>query len=150
MDPGGTVRHQQQAVHENIAGIGFPDCVEQETAQHGDQSRIGVEADVVETEIVVGCGIRRAIAGTALPDCSNTEQQHAQIQHILPGIAPFDISRGKRTFIDFLQKVASPTVGGQSGLPAGISTVCPLRQMLVEIEVHGIAGDAPGNRLYDR
>ena len=48
MDPGGTVRHQQQAVHENIAGIGFPDRVEQETAQHGDQSRIGVEADVAD------------------------------------------------------------------------------------------------------
>ena len=111
-----------------------------------------VEADVAETEIVVGCGICGAIAGTALPDCSNTEQQHAQIQHILPGIAPFDISRGKRTFIDFLQKVASPTVGGQSGLPAGISTVCPLRQMLVEIEVHGIAGMLPeiGYTLVDR
>lgn len=152
MDPGGTVRHQQQAVHENIAGIGFPDRVEQETAQHGDQSRIGVEADAAEMEIVVGCGIRGAIAGTALSNCSNTEQQHAQIQHILPGIAPFDISRGKRTFIDFLQKVASPTVGGQSGLPAGISTVCPLRQMLVEIEVHGIAGMLPeiGYTLVDR
>ena len=149
MDPGGTVRHQQQAVHENIAGIGFPDRVEQETAQHGDQSRIGVEADVAETEIVVGCGIRGAIAGTALSDCSNTEQQHAQIQHILPGIAPFDISRGKRTFIDFLQKVASPTVGGQ--WPAGWHKY----RLPIETDACGDRSsrhsrDAPGNRLYAR
>ena len=90
MDPGSTVRHQQQAVH-SLAGVASQ-IVWNETAQHGDQSRIGVEAEVAETEIVVGCGIRGAIAGTALSDCSNTEQQHAQIQNILPCIAPFDIS----------------------------------------------------------
>ena len=35
---------------------------------------------------------------------ANTEHQHAQIQNILPCIAPFDISLTERTFIDFLEK----------------------------------------------
>ena len=56
----------------------------------------------------------------------DTEHQHAQIQNILPCIAPFDISPTERTFIDFLKKCTPSSVGSQGSLSAGIGAVCPL------------------------
>ena len=50
----------------------------------------------------------------------DTEHQHAQIQNILPCIAPFDISPTERTFIDFLKKCTPSSVGSQGSLSAGI------------------------------
>jgi len=58
---------------------------------------------------------------------ANTEHQHAQIQNILPCIAPFDISPTERTFIDFLKKCTPSSVGSQGSLSAGIGAVRPLR-----------------------
>ena len=57
----------------------------------------------------------------------DTEHQHAQIQNILPCIAPFDISPTERTFIDFLKKCTPSSVGSQGSLSAGIGAVRPLR-----------------------
>ena len=57
---------------------------------------------------------------------ANTEHQHAQIQSILPCIAPFDISSAERTFIDFPKKCTPSSVSGQGGLSAGIGAVRPL------------------------
>ena len=56
----------------------------------------------------------------------DTEHQHAQIQNILPCIAPFDISPTERTFIDFLKKCTPSSVGSQGSLSTGIGAVCPL------------------------
>ena len=56
----------------------------------------------------------------------DTEHQHAQIQNILPCIAPFDISPTERTFIDFLKKCTPSSVGSQGSLSAGIGAVRPL------------------------
>ena len=56
----------------------------------------------------------------------DTEHQHAQIQNILPCIAPFDISPTERTFIDFLKKCTPPSIGSQGSLSAGIGAVRPL------------------------
>mgnify|MGYP001067571645 CR=1 FL=1 len=57
----------------------------------------------------------------------DTEHQHAQIQNILPCIAPFDISPTERTFIDFFKKCTPSSVGSQGSLSAGIGAVRPLR-----------------------
>ena len=57
---------------------------------------------------------------------ANTEHQHAQIQNILPCIAPFDISPTERTFIDFFKKCTPSSVGSQGSLSAGIGAVRPL------------------------
>ena len=57
---------------------------------------------------------------------ANTEHQHAQIQNILPCIAPFDISPTERTFIDFLKKCTPPSIGSQGSLSTGIGAVRPL------------------------
>ena len=56
----------------------------------------------------------------------DTEHQHAQIQNILPCIAPFDISPAERTFIDFFKKCTPSSVGSQGSLSAGIGAVRPL------------------------
>ena len=56
----------------------------------------------------------------------DTEHQHAQIQIILPCIAPFDISPTERTFIDFFKKCTPSSVGSQGSLSAGIGAVRPL------------------------
>ena len=56
----------------------------------------------------------------------DTEHQHAQIQNILPCIAPFDISPTERTFIDFFKKCTPSSVGSQGSLSAGIGAVRPL------------------------
>ena len=62
----------------------------------------------------------------ALLKTVDTEYQHAQIQSILPGIAPFDISSAERTFIDFFKKCTPSSVGSQGSLSAGIGAVRPL------------------------
>ena len=104
IDSGPAVGHQQQAVREDIPRIGFPEGVEQETAQYGN------EADV-DVELIRAMLIRRLVSHVsgnpgfpALLKAVDTEHQHAQIQNILPCIAPFDISPTERTFIDFLKK----------------------------------------------
>ena len=56
----------------------------------------------------------------------DTEHQHAQIQNILPCIAPFDISPAERTFIDFLKKCTPSSIGSQGSLSTGIGAVRPL------------------------
>ena len=56
----------------------------------------------------------------------DSEPQHAQIQNILPCIAPFDISPTERTFIDFFKKCTPSSVGSQGSLSAGIGAVRPL------------------------
>ena len=56
----------------------------------------------------------------------DTEHQHAQIQNILPCIAPFDICPTERTFIDFLKKCTPSSIGSQGSLSTGIGAVCPL------------------------
>ena len=56
----------------------------------------------------------------------DTEHQHAQIQNILPCIAPFDISPTERTFIDFFKKCTPSSVGSQGSLSASIGAVRPL------------------------
>ena len=56
----------------------------------------------------------------------DTEHQHAQIQNILPCIAPFDISPTERTFIDSLKKCTPPSIGSQGSLSTGIGAVRPL------------------------
>ena len=80
------------------------------------------------------CGMHRRLV-SHVPDnfrlptvlkTANTEHQHAQIQNILPCIAPFDISPTERTFIDFLKKCTPSSVGSQGSLSAGIGAVCPL------------------------
>ena len=80
------------------------------------------------------CGMHRRLV-SHVPDnfrlptvlkTTNTEHQHAQIQNILPCIAPFDISPTERTFIDFLKKCTPPSIGSQGSLSAGIGAVRPL------------------------
>ena len=80
------------------------------------------------------CGMPRRLA-SHVPDnfslptvlkTANTEHQHAQIQNILPCIAPFDISPTERTFIDFLKKCTPPSIGSQGSLSAGIGAIRPL------------------------
>ena len=56
----------------------------------------------------------------------DTEHQHAQIQNILPCIAPFDIFPTERTFIDFLKKCTPPSIGSEGSLSAGRGAVRPL------------------------
>ena len=56
----------------------------------------------------------------------DTEHQHAQIQNILPCIAPFDISPTERTFIDFLKKCTPSSVRSQGSLSTGIGAIRPL------------------------
>ena len=80
------------------------------------------------------CGMHRRLV-SHVPDnfrlptvlkTANTEHQHAQIQNILPCIAPFDISPTERTFIDFLKKCTPPSIGSQGSLSAGIGAIRPL------------------------
>ena len=80
------------------------------------------------------CGIPRRLV-SHVPDnfrlptllkTVDTEHQHAQIQNILPCIAPFDISPAERTFIDFFKKCTPSSVGSQGSLSAGIGAVRPL------------------------
>ena len=125
IDSGPAVGHQQQAVREDIPRIGFPKGVEQETAQYGN------EADVdVEPVRSAPCGLPRRLPGNfrfpTLIKTVNTEHHHAQIQNILPCIAPFDISPTERTFIDFFKKCTPSSVGCQGSLAAGIGAVRPL------------------------
>ena len=56
----------------------------------------------------------------------DAEHQHAQIQNILPCIAPFDISPTERTFIDFLKKCTPSSVRSQGSLSTGIVSIRPL------------------------
>ena len=114
IDSGSAVGHQQQAVREDIPRIGFPEGVEQETAQYGNEADVDVElirAMPVRTMPIRAMLIRRLVSHVsgnpgfpALLKAVDTEHQHAQIQNILPCIAPFDISPAERTFIDFLKK----------------------------------------------
>ena len=50
IDSGPAVGHQQQAVREDIPRIGFPEGVEQETAQYSNEADIDIE--VVRTKAV--------------------------------------------------------------------------------------------------
>ena len=142
IDSGPTVGHQQQAVREDIPRIGFPEGVEQETAQYGNEADVDVEsvrampirampiraksirampvrAMLLRIKLLriklprrlvrsALCGLPRRLPGNfrlpMLIKTVNTEHQHAQIQNILPCIAPFDISPTERTFKDFLKK----------------------------------------------
>ena len=126
IDSGPAVGHQQQAVREDIPRIGFPEGVEQKTSQYGNEADVDVESvrampvrtELIRTELIrhvvrsAPCGMPRRLV-SHVPDnfrlptflkTANTEHQHAQIQNILPCIAPFDISPTERTFIDFLKK----------------------------------------------
>ena len=148
IDSGPAVGHQQQAVREDIPRIGFPEGVEQETAQYGNEADVDVElirAMPVRTMPIramlirhvvrsAPCGMPRRLV-SHVPDnfglptflkTVDTEHQHAQIQNILPCIAPFDISPTERTFIDFLKKCTPPSIGSQGSLSAGIGAIRPL------------------------
>ena len=113
IDSGPAVGHQQQAVREDIPRIGFPKGVEQETAQYGNEANIDIEpvrTKPVRTMLLrhlvrsALCGLPGNFRLPTLIKAVNTEHHHAQIQNILPCIAPFDISPAERTFIDFLKK----------------------------------------------
>ena len=123
IDSGPAVGHQQQAVREDIPRIGFPKGVEQEAAQYGNEANVDVEpirampirAMPIRTELIriklIRHVVRSALCGLpgnfrlpTLIKAVNTEHHHAQIQNILPCIAPFDISPTERTFIDFFKK----------------------------------------------
>ena len=99
-----------------------------------------VRTELIRTELIrhvvrsAPCGMPRRLV-SHVPDnfglptflkTVDTEHQHAQIQNILPCIAPFDISPTERTFIDFLKKCTPPSIGSQGSLSAGIGAVCPL------------------------
>ena len=78
MDSCGAVGHQQQAVGKDIPGVGFPNDVEQEAAQHGNESHINVK-------------IAAYTGFFAISPTDNTKQQAPQIQHILPCVPPLNI-----------------------------------------------------------
>ena len=153
IDSGPAVGHQQQAVREDIPRIGFPEGVEQKTSQYGNEADVDVEsvramsirAMPIRTKSIramlirhvvrsAPCGMPRRLV-SHVPDnfgfptflkTVDTEHQHAQIQNILPCIAPFDISPTERTFIDFFKKCTPSSVGSQGSLSAGIGAVRPL------------------------
>ena len=153
IDSGPAVGHQQQAVREDIPRIGFPEGVEQKTSQYGNEANVDVEsvraksiramlirAMPIRIKLIrhvvrsAPCGMHRRLV-SHVPDnfrlptvlkTANTEHQHAQIQNILPCIAPFDISPAERTFIDFLEKCTPPSIGSQGSLSTGIGAVRPL------------------------
>ena len=121
IDSGPAVGHQQQAVREDIPRIGFPEGVEQKTSQYGNEADVDVEsirAELIRIKLIrhvvrsAPCGMPSRLVShvsgnpefPALLKAVDTENQHAQIQSILPCIAPFDISTAERTFIDFLKK----------------------------------------------
>ena len=114
IDSGPAVGHQQQAVREDISRIGFPEGVEQKTSQYGNEADVDVESvrampvrtELIRTELIrhvvrsAPCGMPRRLV-SHVPDnfglptflkTVDTEHQHAQIQNILPCIAPFDLS----------------------------------------------------------
>lgn len=130
IDSGPAVGHQQQAVREDIPRIGFPEGVEQKTSQYGNEADVDVEsvrampirAMPVRAMLIrhvvrsAPCGMPRRLV-SHVPDnfgfptflkTVDTEHQHAQIQNILPCIAPFDISPTERTFIDFFKNALRP------------------------------------------
>ena len=143
IDSGPAVGHQQQAVREDIPRIGFPEGVEQKTSQYGNEADVDVEsvramsirAMPIRTKSIramlirhvvrsAPCGMPRRLV-SHVPDnfgfptflkTVDTEHQHAQIQNILPCIAPFDISPTERTFIDFFKKCTPSSVGSQGSL----------------------------------
>ena len=153
IDSGPAVGHQQQAVREDISRIGFPEGVEQKTSQYGNEADVDVEsvramsirAMPIRTKSIramlirhvvrsAPCGMPRRLV-SHVPDnfgfptflkTVDTEHQHAQIQNILPCIAPFDIYPTERTFIDFFKKCTPSSVGSQGSLSAGIGAVRPL------------------------
>ena len=148
IDSGPAVGHQQQAVREDISRIGFPEGVEQKTSQYGNEADVDVElihamsirVMPIRTELIrhlvrsAPCGMPSRLV-SHVPDnfrlptflkTVDTEHQHAQIQNILPCIAPFDISPTERTFIDFFKKCTPSSVGSQGSLSAGIGAVRPL------------------------
>ena len=152
-DSGPAVGHQQQAVREDIPRIGFPKGVEQEAAQYGNEANVDVEpicampirAMSIRAELIRIKLIRHVVrsAPGGMPrrlvshvsgnpefptflKTVDTEHQHAQIQNILPCIAPFDISPAERTFIDFLKKCTPSSIGSQGSLSTGIGAVRPL------------------------
>ena len=143
IDSGPAVGHQQQAVREDIPRIGFPEGVEQKTSQYGNEADVDVEsvrAMPVRAMLIrhvvrsAPCGMPRRLV-SHVPDnfgfptflkTVDTEHQHAQIQNILPCIAPFDISPTERTFLDFFKKCTPSSVGSQGSLSAGIGAVRPL------------------------
>ena len=100
IDSGPAVGHQQQAVREDIPRIGFPEGVEQKTSQYGNEANVDVE--LIRIKLIrhvvrsAPCGMPRRLVSHVpdnfrLPTFLKTvdaEHQHAQIQHILPGIAP--------------------------------------------------------------
>ena len=156
IDSGPAVGHQQQAVREDIPRIGFPEDVEQKTSQYGNEADVDVEpirtksiramsirAMLIRAMPIRAMPVRTELIRTMLPrrlvshvpdnfglptflKTVDTEHQHAQIQNILPCIAPFDLSPTERTFIDFLKKCTPSSVGSQGSLSAGIGAVCPL------------------------
>ena len=135
--PRSTVGHQQQAIQEDIAGISFPENMEQEPAQYGNESHIEVQGEIQGICVAV---LRSR--GGVLPfamNCAYAEHQCSQIQHILPGIAPFDVGRTEGSVIDFLEESTPSAVSGKGRLAAGVGAVCPLGQMLASIEVHSIS-----------
>ena len=127
--------------------------MEQKTSQYGNEADVDVEsvrampirampvrAMPIRAMLIrhvvrsAPCGMPRRLV-SHVPDnfrlptflkTVDTEHQHAQIQNILPCIAPFDISPTERTFIDFLKKCTPSSVGSQGSLSAGIGAVRPL------------------------
>ena len=77
--PRSTVGHQQQAIQEDIARIGFPEDMEQEASEYGDEPHIEIQGI---------CATALWSRGGVLPfamNCAYAEHQCSQIQHILPG-----------------------------------------------------------------
>ena len=107
--------------------------MEQEASEYGDESHIEIQGI---------CVAALRSRGGVLPfamNCAYAEHQCSQIQHILPGIAPFNIGRTEGSVIDFLEESTPSAVSSKGCLAAGVGAVCPLGQMLAGIEVHSIS-----------
>ena len=118
--PRSTVGHQQQAIQEDIARIGFPEDMEQEPAQHGDESHIETQGICVAALWSCTCALPPAV------NRAYAEHQCSQIQHILPGIAPFNIGRTEGSVIDLLEESTPSAVCSKGCLSGGVGGGRPL------------------------
>lgn len=90
--------------------------MEQEASEYGDESHIEIQGEIQGICVAV---LRSR--GGVLPfamNCAYAEHQCSQIQHILPGIAPFNIGRTEGTVIDFLEE-STPSAVSSKGCLAG-------------------------------
>ena len=116
--------------------------MEQEASQHGDKAQVCGKLELPSVRFrAPGCAAR--ISGPFFSASRQAEDEGSQVQYILVDIAVGDQIPAFVPFIERDKKGASPALGGQGGLTAGVGAVGPLGQVFAQVESGGFAGVFP-------